>query len=140
MRARQTSRLLSRLYDETLRPTGLQISQLTVLVAVARFGEGGARIGALADALAMERTTLTRSLGPLERSGLVRIARAPLDARARIVLLTAAGERALEAAFPLWEKAQKRLGALLGRRGAGELRASAGRVRAVLSVGPAEEP
>jgi len=51
MRVRQTSRALSRLYDENLRPTGLQVSQLTLLVATARFGDAGANMGEMADAL-----------------------------------------------------------------------------------------
>ncbi len=114
LRARQVSRALSRLYDEQLRPSGLQISQLSVLVAVTRFGEKGASIGALARALVMERTTLTRNLRPLEKAGLLRVARDPADARGRLVLLTRAGERAIESAYPLWEQGQERLRAALG--------------------------
>jgi DNA-binding MarR family transcriptional regulator len=109
LRVRRMSRVLSRLYDEVLRPSGLRMSQLSVLVAIARFGERGAKIGALADVLATERTTLTRNIGPLERAGFLRVARDPGDARARILLLTRAGERAIEAAFPLWQVAQRRV-------------------------------
>ena len=101
--------MLTRIYDEALRPSGLRMSQVSVLVAIARFGEHGAKIGALADVLAMERTTLTRNIAPLERGGLLRVARDPEDARARILLLTRAGERAIEAAFPLWQAAQRRV-------------------------------
>jgi len=82
------SRVLTRLYDDALRPSGLRVSQLTVLVAIAKFGEPGAKIGRLADVLAMERTTLTRNIGPLEAAGLLRVARDPEDARARILVLT----------------------------------------------------
>jgi DNA-binding MarR family transcriptional regulator len=113
-RVRQASRALTRLYDEALRPTGLQISQLTTLVGVAMRGDAGAGIGTLAEVLGMDRTTLTRNLGPLEKAGLLRVARAPQDARARIVFLTRSGERAIEASFPLWEKAQSRVRGLLG--------------------------
>jgi DNA-binding MarR family transcriptional regulator len=122
MSVRQAARQVSRLYDEALRPVGLQSSQLTVLVATAMFGDEGARIGPMADALGMERTTLTRNLRPLEKAGWVRVARDPVDARARIVLLTRAGERAIEKALPLWEQSQKQLRALLGRGQADELR------------------
>jgi DNA-binding MarR family transcriptional regulator len=115
LRSRRMSRVLTRLYDDVLRPSGLRMSQLSVLVAIARFGERGAQIGALADVLAIERTTLTRNIGPLEREGLLRVARDPADARARILLLTRAGERAIEAAFPLWQEAQRRVRDAVGR-------------------------
>jgi DNA-binding MarR family transcriptional regulator len=72
-------------------------------------------IGQMADVLGMERTTLTRNLRPLEKEGLLRVARDPADARARIVFLTRPGERAIEKAFPLWERSQKRLRNLLGK-------------------------
>lgn len=108
------SRVLTRLYDDALRPSGLRVSQLTVLVAIAKFGERPAKIGKLADVLAMERTTLTRNIGPLESAGLIRVARDPDDARARILILTRAGERAIEAAFPLWEAAQRQVRSAVG--------------------------
>ena len=116
LRTRRMSRVLTRLYDELLRGSGVRMSQVAVLVAVAKFGESGAKIGALADVLALERTTLTRNIAPLEREGLVRVARDPGDARARVVLLTRAGERAIEAAFPLWEAAQRRVRDAVGGR------------------------
>ena len=122
MRVRQASRTLSRLYDESLRPIGLQISQLTVLVATAMFGEAGAKIGEMADVLGMERTTLTRNLRPMEKEGWLRVARDPADARSRIVLLTRIGERVIERAFPAWQQTQKRLRGLLGSGQADDLR------------------
>lgn len=122
MSVRQASRLVSRLYDDAIRPLGLQASQLTVLVATAMSGERGAKIGELADVLGMERTTLTRNLRPLEKEGWLRVARDPADARARIVFLTRSGERTIERAFPLWQQTQKRLRALLGKGQADALR------------------
>ena len=62
VRVRRASRALTRLYDERLRAAGLQASQLTMLAAVATCGDGGANIGALAEGLVMDRTTLTRNL------------------------------------------------------------------------------
>ncbi len=114
MRVRQVSRLLSRVYDESLRPLGLQESQLSVLVAVAMFGESGAQMGALADRLLMDRTTLTRNVVPLEKAGLVRVARSAEDARARVVLLSPSGQRMIESAYPRWEKAQAKVRRTLG--------------------------
>ena len=114
IQSRRMSRVLTRLYDDGLRSIGLRVSQVTVLVAIAMFGERGARMGQLADVLAMERTTLTRNIGPLETAGLLRVARDPDDARSRILSLTHAGERAIEAAFPLWEAAQRRVRETVG--------------------------
>jgi DNA-binding MarR family transcriptional regulator len=114
MRIRQVSRLLTRVYDESLRSLGIQESQLSVLVAVAMFGEDGATMGALASKLMMDRTTLTRNVVPLEKGGLLRVARSAGDARARVILLTRTGEHLIESAYPLWEDAQKRVRRALG--------------------------
>jgi DNA-binding MarR family transcriptional regulator len=127
-RVRRASRALTKLYDDALRGTGIQTSQLTLLVTVAMFGEAGAGIHALADALIMDRTTLSRNLRPLERLGHLRVARAPGDGRRRIVLLTREGERTLAAAFPRWQRAQERLESLVGEGGTDELRAGADHV------------
>jgi DNA-binding MarR family transcriptional regulator len=124
MKARHTARTLSRLYDEHLRPLGIQASQLTVLVAVVRFGDRGAPFGALADAIGMDRSTLTRNLVPLERDGHLRVARDPDDARQRVVLLTKDGARTLERAYPLWQRAQKEIADALGVRATAELSAN----------------
>ncbi|HEY8945167.1 MAG TPA: MarR family winged helix-turn-helix transcriptional regulator [Polyangiaceae bacterium] len=107
-RARAASRALTRAYDAALREVGLQSAQLSLLVAVVLFGEQGAKLSALAARLAMDRTTLTRNLSPLERAGLLRVARSPSDARTRVITLTRAGERKLEEAYPVWQKAQAR--------------------------------
>ncbi|HWL87973.1 MAG TPA: MarR family winged helix-turn-helix transcriptional regulator [Polyangiaceae bacterium] len=114
LRLRQASRVVAKIYDDELRPTGLQLSQLPVLVALALFGESGAPMNALARAVVMDRTTLTRNVRPLEKAGFLRVARSPDDARARVVLLTRAGERKLEEAFPLWESGMKRVRAAMG--------------------------
>jgi DNA-binding MarR family transcriptional regulator len=134
---RHVTRLVTRIYDEALRPAGLQGSQLPVLVAVARFGERGARISALAQALGMDRTTLSRNLRPLEKQGLLRVARVPEDARGRVVLLSRAGERTLEKVFPLWQRAQQRLRDLAGAQPVAELRAGLDRVGRAVSDAPA---
>ncbi|WP_437774458.1 MarR family winged helix-turn-helix transcriptional regulator [Sorangium sp. So ce1097] len=128
VRVRRASRALTRLYDDSLRPLGLQATQLTMLVAVATCGDQGVRLSALADGLVMDRTTLTRNLVPLEKAGLLRVARAPDDARVRLILLTRQGERAIEAAFPLWEQTQKHVRQQLGAGQADALREELGRV------------
>lgn len=114
LRIRQASRLLTRIYDDSLRPLGILESQFSVLVGVALFGEKGAPMGALAGKLVMDPTTLSRNVVPLEKAGLLRVARSADDARARVVVLTRAGERMIEAAYPLWEQAQDRVRHTLG--------------------------
>ncbi|WP_437902291.1 MarR family winged helix-turn-helix transcriptional regulator [Sorangium sp. So ce327] len=131
VRVRRASRALTRLYDDSLRAAGLQSTQLTMLAAVATCGDEGVQLSALADGLVMDRTTLTRNLVPLEKAGLLRVARAPGDARVRIISLTRQGERAIEAAFPLWERTQKHVREQLGESRADALREELGRVVAL---------
>jgi DNA-binding MarR family transcriptional regulator len=100
---RMASRVVSRAYDEALRPTGLRATQVAVLAAVG--ASGALSIKALADSVQMERTTLTRNLRPLEQQGLVAIAPEARH-RSRMLTLTGAGKTALLKALPLWEKAQ----------------------------------
>jgi DNA-binding MarR family transcriptional regulator len=63
-------------------------------------------IGSVAALLAMDRTTLTANLKPLERRGLVRVAIDAADRRSRLMSLTPAGQALLAAAIPLWKRAQ----------------------------------
>ncbi|HLV11723.1 MAG TPA: MarR family transcriptional regulator [Trueperaceae bacterium] len=108
--ARRTARLLTRHYDEHLRPTGLRATQFSILAALAN--TGGATMTRLADLLGLERTTLTRSAGLLEEKGWV-TSTATGDARERQLALTAAGEAQLERSLPAWEAAQAAAPALL---------------------------
>jgi DNA-binding MarR family transcriptional regulator len=110
---RMASRVVSRTYDEALRPTGLRATQVAVLAAVG--ARGALSIKALADSLEMERTTLTRNLRPLEDQGYVFIAPEGHH-RSRVLSLTAAGRAALLKALPLWEAAQQASMRQLGER------------------------
>jgi DNA-binding MarR family transcriptional regulator len=103
---RGAARALTRRYDEALRPSGLRITQFTLLVAVA-IGEP-LPITRLADALGLDRTTLARDLRPLTDRGLVEI-RTGDDRRTRVVRLTGQGRDALARAYPLWQSAQARI-------------------------------
>lgn len=105
---RSAARAATRLYDAELRGVGLRITQLTILVGVAMFGDDGAPMKPLASAIEMDRTTLTRSLKPLLDEGHVVLVKSETDGRSRVVKLTAAGADALEGAYPLWKKAQAR--------------------------------
>jgi DNA-binding MarR family transcriptional regulator len=103
---RRTARAVTRLYDETLRPSGLRITQYTLLVAVAL--SEPVPITRLADALSLDRTTLVRDLKPLSERGLLEIA-AGEDRRMRMVRLTGQGREAIGRAYPLWQQAQARI-------------------------------
>src|SRR5712691_10670743 len=109
---RKASRAVTQLYDELLRPTGLRITQFTLLTLLSGFGT--VSITRLANAAVMDYTTLLRNLNVLERRGLVR-SRATRDGRVREVSLTERGHRALAPALPLWSKAQTRVAKQLGQ-------------------------
>ncbi len=70
-------------------------------------------MGSVASLLAMDRTTLTAALKPLERRGLVKILADPEDRRGRRLVLTAKGTRLLAAAMPIWQNTHKEVEALL---------------------------
>lgn len=108
---RATSRAVTRRYDEALRPTGLRATQVSLLVAATL--HGSATISQLAETLAMDRTTLTRELRPLEQQELM-VLRPGEDRRARHVEVTDQGRRAIAEAMPLWRDIQNRVVAELG--------------------------
>jgi len=97
----RAARAVGRRFDECLRPAGLTAGQFSLLMSLNR--PEPPTIGSVAALLAMDRTSLTASLKPLERRGLVRIAVDPLDRRSRRLSLTPAGHAALLAALPLWQ-------------------------------------
>ena len=100
LHAQRAARSLARRFDEALRPLGLTNGQFSLLMALNR--PAPARMGPLADLLAMDRSTLTAALKPLERDGLVRIDRDPDDRRGRLLVLTPAGADLLAQAVPIW--------------------------------------
>jgi len=100
---RRAARVVTNYYDEMLGPTGLRVSQCTILVVL--YLAGPQTINEIAEKLALDRTTLTRNLKPLTYNGLLTIAPGS-DQRTRVVTLTAQGEEALMRVLPLWEQAQ----------------------------------
>src|SRR4051812_27697968 len=109
---RKAARALSRIYDEALTPTGLRGTQFDILVALSLARE--APLAKVADELGLDRTTLTRNLGPLERDGLVESVAAG-DRRVRRLRLTERGHDVLADALPRWERAQREVVAALGK-------------------------
>lgn len=104
--ARRRARALTRHFDAYLRPHGLRSTQFSVLAALAQTGPTGR--ARLADALGLERTTLTRSATTLERNGWIETLGSE-DARERPLALTPTGRDALSAALPAWQAARDRL-------------------------------
>ncbi|WP_158906317.1 MarR family winged helix-turn-helix transcriptional regulator [Burkholderia sp. L27(2015)] len=102
---RSATRTLSLAYDEVLRPSGLRLTQFSILARIAAVGPHP--LNDLAEMLAMDRTTLGRNLKPLERDDLVCL-EVGMDRRQRVINLTAAGRRALMRAKPLWETVNQR--------------------------------
>lgn len=125
---RQASRRLSQLYDEIISKSGIRGPQFSILMRLKR--RGPMSVNELAQSLVMDRTTLGRNLRPLERDRLVALAPG-VDRRRRDITLTAAGEKALAAAAPLWRDAQRRFEAGYGDAQAATLRAMLGEVAAL---------
>jgi DNA-binding MarR family transcriptional regulator len=125
-RARRVARVLTRLYDEALRPLGIQATQLTLLNAIALCDEAsggdGAPMSRIADVLAMDLTTLSRNLRPLEKSRLIEVQPLPADRRVRVARLTSSGRQLIENALPLWRHAHARVVEALGPAAAAELK------------------
>src|SRR5271170_2168100 len=110
---RRASRLLTQLYEEALRPLGLRASQFTVLQALSLAGEVSQ--GRLGEMLAMDSTSLTRTLAIMVRQGWIAERRGE-DRRERRLSLSDAGEAQLNRALPAWEKVQGRLRDRLGEQ------------------------
>lgn len=118
--AQRAARTLARRFDEALRPAGLTSGQFSLLMSLNR--PHAPSIGAVADLLAMDRTTLTANLKPLERRGLVTTTIDPDDRRARLVALTKPGRTVLESALPIWRRTHKEIDQLLSPAKVGTLR------------------
>ena len=108
---RRAARAVTAAYDAALAPSGLRITQFSILRRLARLGP--LPVTRLAAEAALDRSTMGRNLNPLERRGLVRIEVGDADQRERIAYLTAAGEAAMKAALPRWRKAQQRIATLV---------------------------
>lgn len=111
-RLRRATRAVTQLYDDALAPSGLRITQFSLLRTLARLGP--MRITALAGATLIDRTALSRNLDPLVARGLAQIVPGR-DARTREVALTRAGAAAIRAAEPCWKRVQASVSKRLGK-------------------------
>ena len=98
----RAARAVARRFDYALRPLGLTNGQFSLLMSLNRPKPPG--IGSVAALLAMDRTTLTANLKPLERRGLVTVSVDEKDRRNRLMTLTPAGRALLASAVPVWEQ------------------------------------
>ena len=98
----RAARVVARRFDDALRPLELTQGQFSLLMSLNRPAPPG--ISSVADLLAMDRTTLTANLKPLERRGLVTVTIDETDRRSRRLALTAEGRALLIAAVPIWKR------------------------------------
>lgn len=102
LHVQRAARALGRRFDEALRPHGLTNGQFSLLMSLNR--PEPPSMGPVASLLAMDRTTLTAALKPLERRGLVQITADREDRRSRILRLTSKGRKLLAEAMPAWKR------------------------------------
>ncbi len=103
LQSRRKARSLTQEYDRILAPSGLKLTQFSLVSILLA---GPLTIGELAEAVEIDRTTLTRGLMPLERDGYITLEDGPQDARQRIATLTTKGVHLTRQALELWKKAQ----------------------------------
>lgn len=108
---RKATRIVTRAYENAVKPLGLKATQFSILAAL--HGRPPVAMAKLAEAMGLERTSLTRNLRPLEEHGWVRIDSPADDRRARRIVITEEGRAVLEQAVPLWRRAQAETIAML---------------------------
>lgn len=121
LHVQRAARAVARRFDEALRPVELTNGQFSLLMSLNRPHPAG--MAEVASLLAMDRTTLTANLKPLERRGLVKVATDEDDRRSKRLGLTASGRRLLEKALPIWKRAHKEIDRLLASGDPDALRA-----------------
>ena len=109
---RKTTRAVTQLYDEALKPSGLYATQFTLLAAISF--TGSVTITKLSNNLIMDRTTLTRNLNPLQKKGWVAVTPGE-DKRTRALSLTRSGKKVLKEAMTPWNQVQNQVVKTLGK-------------------------
>ena len=107
LHVQRAARALGRRFDEQLRPFDLTNGQFSLLMSLNR--PEPPAMGPVAALLAMDRTTLTAALKPLERRGLLKIKSDPNDRRSRILILTEKGRSLLARALPVWQSTHEEI-------------------------------
>ena len=119
LHVRRAARTIARRFDDAFRPLDLTSGQYSLLMSLNR--PYPPHMKDVADLLAMDRTTLTANLKPLERRGLIKITPDPKDKRGRLLTLTNNGMALLTRAFPIWHKTQSDLEGLVADSNAEQL-------------------
>src|SRR5262249_10259686 len=114
VRLRLLNRVITNLYDDALRPLGMKVSQLNILVVAAKLGL--CQPAKVCDILQLDTSTLSRNVERMRAKGWLEVVPGE-DARTQPFRLTAKGRRLLERAVPAWEKAQRKAAHLLGDDG-----------------------
>jgi DNA-binding MarR family transcriptional regulator len=130
LHVQRAARALARRFDEELRPLGLTNGQFSLMMSLNR--PEPPAMAAVAALLAMDRTTLTAALKPLERRGLIKVAPDRADRRSRRLTLTPQGKALLASAVPVWQKTHQDLESQLEDGDVDRLRGS---LRALSLVG-----
>jgi DNA-binding MarR family transcriptional regulator len=120
LHVQRAARALARRFDEALRPFDLTNGQFSLLMSLNR--PEPPPMGPVAALLAMDRTTLTAALKPLERRGLVKVSPDPTDRRSRVLILTAKGRTLLARAVPAWQQTHDEVEQLIPTGGPEKLR------------------
>ena len=121
LHSQRAARALARRFDTAFRSLELTSGQFSLLMSLNR--PQPAPMGSVAQLLAMDRTTLTANLKPLERRGLLTITVDPSDRRGRLLALTEAGQALLRQAVPIWTRTHQEVEARLGGQDVDRLRA-----------------
>jgi DNA-binding MarR family transcriptional regulator len=121
LHVRRAARAVARRFDDALRPLDLTNGQFSLMMSLNR--PKPPKMRDVSNLLAMDRTTLTANLKPLERRGLVTVTPDEEDRRSRRLTLTPAGEALLAEAVPIWVRTEAEIEALLGRSSPDRLRA-----------------
>jgi DNA-binding MarR family transcriptional regulator len=111
VRLRMLNRVVTNIYDDALRPLGLKVSQMNILVAAAKMGT--ARPTEVCEHLHLDVSTLSRNVDRMKARGWLEVV-PDEDGRSQPFRLTTQGRRLLEKAVPSWEEAQERVKELLG--------------------------
>jgi DNA-binding MarR family transcriptional regulator len=112
LQTQRAARALARRFDEAFRPLGLTSGQFSLLMSLNRTEPPG--LGSVAALLAMDRTTLTAALKPLQRRKLVAVTPDDRDRRSRRLSLTPEGRSLLAGALPIWRRVHADVDALIG--------------------------
>ena len=129
VRLRLLNRVVTNVYDEALRPLGIKVSQLNILVAIGAMGT--ARSADVGEVLCLEPSTLSRNLERMRTQGWIEEVDSE-DARSKPLRLTATGRKVLAQAHTRWEDAQRDVRKLLGA----DLTAAIGRAASSLGGVP----